>query len=170
MSGEPAGRRTRAAERGFTLVELLVSVIIAAILFAALFNGINMGYRIIQQERENLRATQIVVDRMEGLRLEAWGTNQLFNPSFVPTNFTDSFYPLGLQGNTSSTGVVYSGTMTITPSPYTNNPPSYNSNLALVVVTLTWTDAVTDARTITHTRTMKTYVAQYGMQNYVFTH
>lgn len=156
--------------RAYTLVEVLCSAAIAAILFVALFNGINMGYRIVQQERENLRATQVVLGRMEGLRLEAWGTNQLFNPVVVPTNFTDSFYPLGIGGSTGSTGVVYSGTMNITLGPYTNNAPSYNSNMALVTVTVTWTDQVTDARTIIHTRKMRTYVAQYGMQNYVYSH
>ncbi|HZT23351.1 MAG TPA: type II secretion system protein [Verrucomicrobiae bacterium] len=159
-----------AGQRAYTLVEVVCSALIGAILFAALFSGINAGYRIVRQERENLRATQVILTRMEGLRLEAWGTNQLFNPALVPTNFTDSFYPLGLGGSTSSTGVVYSGTMQITPGPYTNNPPAYNTNLALVTVTVTWTDQVPDGRNLVHTRTMRTYVAQYGVQNYIYNH
>jgi prepilin-type N-terminal cleavage/methylation domain-containing protein len=168
----PASQRSpQATQRAYTLVEVLCSIAIAAILLAALFTGINMGYRIIQQERENLRATQVMLGRMEGLHLEAWGSGQLFNTNYVPTHFTDSFYPLGLNGSISSTGVVYSGTMTIATNPFTGlNPPSYNGNMALVTVTVTWTDAVTDARTIVHSRTMRTYVAQYGMQNYVYSH
>ena len=105
---------------------------------------------------------------MEGLRLEAWSTNQLFNPNFVPPTFTDSFYPLGLGGSSSSTGTVYSGTMTITPGPFSGpNAPIYNNNMALVMVTVSWQDNYS-GHTITFSRTNYTYVAQWGVQNYVY--
>jgi len=80
----------------FSLVEVMVAASIMAIIFAALFAGISSTFSLMDVTRENLRATQIMVSRLEGLRLCAWSNNQLFNTSVVPTNFTDSFYPLGL--------------------------------------------------------------------------
>lgn len=153
---------------GFTLVEVMCSAAIVAIIFLALFSGVSQGFNMIQTEREGLRATQIALSRMEGLRLEAWTTNQLFNPIYVPTTFSDSFYPPGF-GGSSTTGVVYSGTMTITPGPFTGSPlvPSYNSNMALVTVTVSWKDHY-DGHTVTFTRTNYTYAAKYGIQNYVY--
>lgn len=160
--------RTESANSGFTLVEVICSAAIAAIIFLALFQGISQGLTVTQTTREGLRATQIALTRMEGLRLEAWSTNQLFNTTLVPTNFTDSFYPLGLGGSSSSTGTVYSGTMTITPRPFSGaNAPLYNNNMALVTVTVSWQDNY-NGHFVTFSRTNYTYVAQNGLQNYVY--
>lgn len=158
----------RQACAAFTLVEVMCAAAITAIVLLALFYGISQGLAMTQTARESLRATQIALSRMEGLRLEAWGPNQLFNPTYVPTNFTESFYPPGYYGSTSLTGVVYSGTMTITTNPFTGpNPPSYNDDMALVTVTVQWQD-VHYGRTNTFSRTNYTYVAAHGIQNYVY--
>lgn len=156
------------AKRAFTLVEVLCSAAILAILCLALFYGLSQGFGMTQTAREALRATQIALTRMEGLRLEAWSTNQLFNPVFVPPNFTESFYPLGLNGS-SSTGTVYSGTMTVKTGPFTGDSlvPSYNSNMALVTVVVSWQDNFY-GRNNTFARTNYTFVAKYGIQNYVY--
>lgn len=163
-------RRQKTHGGGFTLVEVICSAAIAAIIFLALFRGISQGMSMIKTAREGLRANQIALQRTEGLRLEAWTASQLFNTNFVPTTFSDSFYPFGLNGSSSSTGTVYSGTMTITPSPFSGaNVPLYNSKLALVKVTVSWQDNY-QGRTNTFTQTNYTYVAQWGLQNYVYTH
>jgi prepilin-type N-terminal cleavage/methylation domain-containing protein len=156
------------ANHAFTLVEVLCSAAILGILCLALFYGLSQGFSMTQTEREALRATQIALTRMEGLRLEAWSSNQLFNPIFVPHSFTESFYPLGLNGS-SSTGPVYSGTMTVKTCPFTGESPvpSYNSNMALVTVVVNWQD-IEHGRTNTFTRTNYTFVAKYGIQNYVY--
>ena len=156
-----------ASNSAFTLVELLVGAGMAAMVYAAVFCGVSTTFRILNSSREELRATQIMVSRLEGVRLEAWGTNQLFNTSYVPTNFTDYFYPFGLSGTTND-GTVYSGTVTVTPDPPMTNTPSYSNNIALVTVTITWTNGAVGTTNI-HTRTMSTYVSQYGLQNYVWT-
>lgn len=161
----------RPACAAFTLVEVMVSAAITAIIFLALFYGLAQGFDMTKTTREGLRATQIALSRMEGLRLEAWNTNELFNPNFVPPTFTDSFYPPGFSGSM-STGVVYSGTMTITTGPFTGASddavvPSYNNNMALVTVTVSWQDHYF-GHTVTFTRTNYTYVAKYGIQNYVY--
>jgi len=151
--------------QAFTLVEVLAATAIAAIILTALFAGISTGISVLKTTRENLRATQIMVSRMEGLRLCAWGTNQLFNPVVVPATFTDYFYPVGLGYQTN--GAVYSGTMTVTTNFTLNPAASYNGQMALVTVRVSWNDAFYGVTT-THTRSVSTLVAQNGIQNYVY--
>lgn len=157
--------RKNAIHAAFTLVEVMISAAISAIVFLSLFYGISQGYNIIQVERENLRATQIMLSHMEGLRLCLWSTNQLFDPDVVPHTFTDYFYPVGL-GGFSSNDVVYTGTMTITTNPDSIGT-SYSPDMALVTVAVNWND-VQYGHTNSHRRTMSTYVARYGVQNYIY--
>lgn len=162
------GHSGTASNSAFTLIELLIGVLIAAMVYAAVFCGVSTTFRMLNDSRENLRATQILVSRLEGVRLEGWGPSpptQLFNPNYVPATFVEYFYPPGL-GSATNEGTYYAGTMTITTNPPIN--ASYSSNLAFVQVTVTWTNGVSGVTNV-HTRTMSTYVAQYGLQNYVFT-
>ena len=156
------------AMAAFSLLELLIAVTVMALIFSALFSGISTSFNLLQSARENLRATQIMISRLEGLRLCAWSSSQMFNTNVVPLKFTDSFYPLGLNSSTNS-GTAYTGTLTITTNPAVSPAASYGPSLALVTVTLAWTNGATGSRSI-HQRTMSTYVAQYGLQNYVYYH
>lgn len=165
----------------FTIVEVLMATLIGAVVFAALFAGITQGYNLVAHERESLRASQIVVGRIERIRLCKWGDNsgtnatQLFNPDIVPNAFTDYFYPIGLGGFFPASNVVYVGTITVqatnfpfydsTGAPVASSP-SYCTNMACVTVSVSWDD-VRYGRTNTFSRSMKTYVAQYGVQNYI---
>lgn len=151
----------------FTIVEVVAAVFIAAIAFAALFSAINNGTLLLQNTRENLRATQIIQSRIEGMRLIAWGssTNQLFNTNYFPTRFTESFYPLGLSGSTNQ-GAIYYGTITF-QTPVTNMNVSYSTNIATATITLRWTNN-SHGNLTAHSRSISTLVAQYGLQNYVW--
>lgn len=181
-SSDGSGGRA-ATQRAFTIIELLISAAIAAIILAAVFATVSSSFGILTVTRQNLRATQIIVSRLEGLRLEAWDqTNQLsqlFNTGYLPTNFVEYFYPLGLNGSTNE-GIAYYGTMSV--SQLTNQTlqtrvfgatiPSYATNMALVTVTLSWTNSATgmSAQGSVHTRSMNTLVSEFGIQNYVYTH
>lgn len=157
----------RLASAAFTVVEVVAAVLIAAIAFAAILTAISNGTLVLQNTRENLRATQILQSRIEGMRLIAWGTssNQLFNATYFPTSFSDTFYPLGLSGTTNK-GITYYGTITF-QNPGTNMNTTYQDRMRLVTVTLNWTNN-TSGKKIPHTRSISTYVAQYGLQNYVY--
>ncbi|HEV2319067.1 MAG TPA: prepilin-type N-terminal cleavage/methylation domain-containing protein [Verrucomicrobiae bacterium] len=178
--GSGAGAKAR---RAFTIVELLISAAIAAIILAAVFATVSTSFGILTVTRQNLRGTQIIVSRLEGLRLEAWDqTNQLsqlFNTGYLPTSFVEYFYPLGLNGSTNQ-GIAYYGTMTV--SQLTNSTlesdvfggtiPDYATNMALVTVSLSWTNSVNglSAQGTAHNRSMTTLVSEFGIQNYVYTH
>jgi len=154
----------------FSLVEVMVAAVIAAIVLAAVFGGISKIFNLLTSTREDLRATQIIVSRLEALRLEAWGngTNQptqLFNTTNVPNFFTDYFYPLGL-ASTTNQGMAYSGSVTIATNLTFS---SYSGAMALVTIRVNWTDS-NYGITNQHTRAMSTYVSQNGIQNYIYTH
>src|SRR5579859_867838 len=104
QSGQNETRITRLRRAAFTLIEVLVSAAIAAVIFVAVFASVSMSFSILTNTRQNLRATQIIVSRLEGLRLEAWDVtnqlSQLYNTNYIPAAFTESFYPLGLNGST----------------------------------------------------------------------
>ena len=162
----PSGRL--ANEQGLSLIELMIAVCIMAFIFAGLYEGISATFNLIDVTRENLRATQILVSRIEGLRLCAWSNDQLFNTNVVPQKYTDSFYPLGLNLETNQ-GVIYSGTISVTTNFALNPPSTYNDQLALVTISATWTTSHGSVTNI-HQRSMTTYIAQHGMQNYIYSH
>lgn len=151
--------------RAFTLIEVMLAVAITAIIFSAVHYGILTGFIYAESAREQLRANQICLARMEGIRLCNWD-NQLFNTTICPTNFIEYYYPVGLGVQTN--GVTYYGTLTfsnVSMSPV----PSYSANIRLVTVTVTWTNG-SQGRPMVHTEQMQTYVARYGIQGYVYTH
>ena len=74
----------------FSLIECLVAISVIIISFLTIFGSITFGFTVTQLSRENLRATQILLDKMEGVRLYSW--TQLTNSSFLTPVFTNWFY------------------------------------------------------------------------------
>ncbi len=142
----------------FTLVEVVVAAGILGIMFVSLYGGMSSGFAITQVSRENLRGTQILLERMEGVRLYNW--DQLCYSNWIPSTFTNYYYPLTSPGE--SPGIMYVGTMTVTP-PALVPAATYSNNMRLVVVTVNWVSAG-----VPRSRSMSTYVARDGMQNYVY--
>jgi len=136
----------------------MVAVLVLGIMLASLYAGFTAGFRIIQLTREDLRATQIMLERMETIRLYRW--EQLTNSSFIPTAFTNFYYPDGLDSK--SAGVAYSGNLYILK--WTNDlSVAYAKDMKEVRVQISWNSANTPRH-----REMTTYVARYGLQNYVY--
>jgi prepilin-type N-terminal cleavage/methylation domain-containing protein len=163
-----------AAAKAFTLVEVMVGMGVVAILFVSLYAGISAGFGVTQLARENLRATQIMLDRMEEMRLYTWEEISSFGSSnsYVPSNFTVPFYPsttnyaesdltVCSQPTNPAGGFLYCGTLDVADAGFSNC--SYSNDVKRVTVTVTWTNGVAVRQ-----RTMSTLVCQYGMQNYLY--
>jgi len=144
----------RAAAGAFSFIEVMMAAGVVGIVFVALYAGLGAGFGVISLARENLRATQIMQEKFETLRLYNW--NQINSNGFIPPTFTSSFYPVGK----TNVGVTYSGTMVITNFPTTE---SYATNMRRVILTVTWTSGQ-----FQRSRQMETAVARYGLQNYIY--
>ncbi len=142
----------------------MVAMLVLGIMIVTLYAGFASGLAVVQLARENLRATQILVKRMEDVRLYTW--SQITSATnYLKPAFTTYYSPSG-----ASKGTIYSGVVT------TNTPPGlpgdYQNYMVAITVTLYWTNYPTGAgsqsKAIVHSRTMQTYVARYGMQKYVY--
>jgi len=147
----------------FALVEPIVAFFVLSIMMVSLYGGISSGFGLVRLARENLRATQIMVQKTEDYRLYGWA--QLTDASVVAPTFTDYFNPSAT--NSSSYGTLYQGTVANTVP--TNVPAAYQNNMRILTVTVYWTNYPSKPSTnlIVHSRQMQTLVAKYGMQNYV---
>src|SRR5207237_602455 len=78
-------------QSAFSLVEMIVCTAIMVILFVSLYGGISSGFAVVNLARENLRANQIIVEKMETVRLYNW--DQINSNGFLPPTFTAPFFP-----------------------------------------------------------------------------
>jgi prepilin-type N-terminal cleavage/methylation domain-containing protein len=152
-------RSTNHSTRAVTLIEVLMATVIIAILGSGVISSINYGLFIMRITRENQRATQVMLERLESIRLYNW--DQVTNNGFVPVVFSEAYDP---SAPTNAQGIIYYGTMAIASPVFSGTTPSYADTMRQFTVTLQWTNA----GAVAHTRTINTYVAQNGMQNYVY--
>jgi hypothetical protein len=138
---------------GTTLVDVIMSVALIAVMSGGLVGSLTYGYFVMQLTRENQRATQILLERSEAIRLYNW--DQVNTAGFIPTSFTDVYDPQ----STNAPGATYTGTL----SKSNIFSSLYGTNLIQFTMTLTW-----HTKTVNHSRTMYTYIAKDGIQNYVF--
>jgi prepilin-type N-terminal cleavage/methylation domain-containing protein len=142
----------------FTLVEVMVAIFIAAIFLPTFYACVGAGFTIAKETREDLRATQILLQRMEAIRLSPYSVLQ--NAASYPANVTEYFCPSG-QATGSGGGAAYTVNYNWAPGP-TTLPPSYRTNMLLVTATVSW-----NSGNVQRSRTNQTYVARYGIQRYV---
>ena len=148
-------RKIAANLSAFTLPEVMMGVMIMSVMIVSLYLGLSQGFAVIQISRENIRATQILQEKMEAIRLYTW--DQINTDGFVPANFSEYSYD---KGSASARGVLYTGTFQKTADPTIEN---YAVDQRLVTFTLTWRSG-----NVQRQRQMQTLVSRYGLQNYIY--
>ena len=143
--------RTRRRQQGYTFIEIMVAGGLLGFMVFSVYTAFSFGFTTIALSQENLRADQILVQKLETLRVYDWGK---LNGGYIPTSFTNSFSTNGGVAQ----GVTYTGTVSIDPAPLTE---SYSNTLRQVTVTVGWTSGG-----VARTRSMSTMVSQYGIQTY----
>ncbi len=145
------GNSTKTSTHAFTLVETMVAIIaLGTIMVPALYACFSIGFATMRVSREDLRATEMLVQRMETLRLCPFDdvrTNTVRIPTSVNETYNGTTYTI-----TFNNAVPASGTL----------PDSYRTNMLIVTATASWTN-----KNVQRTRTVQTYVARNGMQGYV---
>jgi len=150
-------------QAAYTLAEVMIAVFIVSVMMVSLYAGFWSGFALAKMSRENLRATQILVQKLEAVRIYSW--SQITNSTFLKTNFTDYYNPSGT--NNSTAGATYKGIVTV--STPTNLPSTYNSKMRQISLTVYWTNYLqATTNVIVRSRTMQTLYARYGMQDYLY--
>lgn len=153
--------RLRRKVAAFSLVEAVVGMGLLGTVVGALLTGFTSGFFTMQMARENLRATQILLEKMETIRLYSWDdlTNTNYNNTgkpFIPATFEAHYDPQ----STNSPGITYYGTMTIVNAPIN---ATYKTDMKLVTVKVKWKTG-----DINREREFSSYIARYGLQDYVY--
>jgi type II secretory pathway pseudopilin PulG len=143
-----------ARQSGFSIVEAMVGFFLLGVVTAALFGGFSFGFNSIKLSQEEVRADQILVQKLETLRVINF-TN-LIN-GFIPTNQPPAYY------STSNAlhGVTYNVSMSVTPFVPSATPEAYSNTLRQVTATVSWF-----SENVNHTRTMTTLVSTNGIATF----
>jgi type II secretory pathway pseudopilin PulG len=138
----------------FSMVEAVVGMGILATVGGALMTGITGGFFTMQMTRENLRATQIVLEKMETIRLCSWDQ---VTSGFISNSVVDYYDPNSTNNNL---GVRYTVNCAITSVPFSSG---YSDRMRQVTFTVNWKTG-----NMPRTRSYTTFVARDGLQNYVY--
>ena len=148
----------RAPRNAFTLAEVVMAMGLIGTTGITLLTGLSSGFHMMRFARENLRATQIMLEKVETIRLYNW--DEVTAPNFIPTSFTAYYDPNATNENR---GLTYYGSMSVglvSPDALTS---SYSNDMRQVTVRLTWQTGDT-----TRTREFNSYISRYGLQNYIY--
>ncbi len=137
---------------GFTLIETMVAVFILAIVLSSLYAGLSYGFNTIRVAQENVRADQILMQKLETIRVYHW--SKVFTPGYLPQTFTDSY-------SASAGADLYTGTISVTSFPVSAANESYADSLRQVTINVTWMSGG-----VARSRSLTSFVSQYGLQTY----
>ena len=146
------------AQRAFTIAEVLVAVFVLGIACISLYAGFATGFMLVDSTRQELRATQILTQKAEALRLCTWSSLTNF-----PLTFSESYDPT----STNNQSILYVGTVTTDAASVIPNSAAYQSNMCVATINLYWTN-FSGGQKIVHNRTSQTMIARYGIQNYIW--
>src|SRR5690242_689567 len=139
------GRAQQRASRpmeAFTLMEVLIAVVILGMMGLTLYASFFLGFQMIDANRDELRATQILIQKTEAIRLCTW--SQLTNFSF-----SEYYDPAGATNGRA--GTLYRGAVITNAPSNIADSNAYKGDVRLITVTVYWTN-YNGARQIVHSR------------------
>jgi hypothetical protein len=149
--------RIRKQLAAFSIVEAVIGMGVMGTVVGALMSGFTTGFFTMRMARENLRATQIMLEKMETIRLYSWQQVTNVHPKpFIPRTFTNHYDPQTLNNK----GVEYTGEMIITNAPISS---SYSNTMKMVTVRVKWKTG-----NLQRQREFNSYISKYGLQDYVY--
>ena len=147
-----------ARNRGFSLVEAVVGMALLGLVCMALFSGLCNSTFSVHMTRENLRATQVMAEKLDTIRLYSW--KQLTNDTYIREGFTAPLQPPDPLSPPRTNSALYHGSIYIEPAPITE---VYGKDMRLVTVELKWKTGHLE-----RTRSMSTLVSRYGTYKYIY--
>ena len=131
----------------------MVGFLILGITIAALCGGFSFGFNTIKLSQEEVRADQILVQKLESLRVYNW-TNVI--NGYVTTNF-----PAYYSTSNAVHGVTYNVGVSVSPFVPSASLESYSNTLRQVTARVSWF-----SEGMNHTRTMMTLVSTNGIATF----
>jgi hypothetical protein len=148
--------RVLRGSNAFTLIDALFATAMAGVMFTSLYAGLAFGFKVVKMARENTRATQIMLEKMETIRLYTW--SQITNDGFIPTApVAVPYYAVG----SSNSSIMYTAQTSIAAC---DLGTTYASDMRKITIRVDWSPLGSSNRT----RTMSTYVSNRGLQGYVY--
>jgi hypothetical protein len=138
------------AQGGFALLEILIGGLILGLCVVSLYSAYSFGFSLMRLSQENVRADQILLQKMETIRTYPWPQTAP-GSGIIPTNFTTQFTT-----GPGAAGVVYNGTIAIADNPVSE---SYSNTLRQLTVSLNW-----NSGGVLRNRSMTTFISQNGIQ------
>jgi hypothetical protein len=140
-------------------VEAVVGMALLGLVCMALFSGLFNSTFSVHLARENLRATQLMAEKLDTIRLYGW--KQLTNETYIKESFNPPLHPPDPSSpRTNSPVAVYEGAIYIEPAPISE---VYGKDLRLVTVELKWKTGELERN-----RSMSTLVSRYGTYKYIY--
>jgi hypothetical protein len=151
-------------ERGHASSEVLVAAAFLGVVLTFLYGAFSVGFGGIQSTRENLRASQILMQRAEALRLFTGGQVHDLNSQGKPL-FVERDDPLGV-GSDCGAGQ-YAGYVSGADPAVGALPAAHPTHMRPVTLTLCWTNYI-GAKPIVHSRQVATRLARNGAPKYIW--
>jgi hypothetical protein len=139
-------------------MEVLLGVVLLTSVVMGLYACLTMAIGLAQSSRENLRATQILIEKMEIMRLYSW--EQINDKDFWPKKFTEHLDPVGASNGAG--GTVFSGSMSVKDGP---GDVQYGDDVRTVTISISWGAKKKNDQL---TREFVTYITKDGLQTYYF--
>src|SRR2546422_9610377 len=86
-----SARKHAARSGGLSFIEVFIAMGMVGIVILALYGALTTGYRGMAFGREDFRATQIMVRKIDQFRLFNW--DQITTNGCIPTTFYEPFNP-----------------------------------------------------------------------------
>ena len=152
-----AVRRSRA----FFLLEATIGMALLGLIFMAMYTGLVSTTYSVHLSRENLRATQLMTEKLDTIRLYGWNKIAL-DQYYIPNAVVDVpvYSDDPSRAGNDATPRLFNVEVLIEPAPITE---PYAVDLRMITVRLTW-----QTGRMQRTRSMSTLVSRYGLYRYVY--
>ena len=157
-----AGATRRKA--GYARGEVLAAAAFLGVVVTLLYGAFSLGSCGIQSTRANLRASRILMQRAEALRLFTGSQVRDLNNQRKPL-FVERHDPLSLSSN--GGGGPYAAYVSAAVPAAGASPKVSRPDLRTVTVTVYWTNC-NGAKPVVHAREVQTRLARNGMPKYIW--
>jgi type II secretory pathway pseudopilin PulG len=149
-------------QTAFFLVEATIGMVLLGLIFMALYTGLVTTTFSVQLSRENLRATQVMAEKLDTLRLYGWKKIIEDDPFYIQRGVIDPpvYSDDPSKAGNDATARLYNVEVFIEPAPLTE---TYAADMRLVTVKLTW-----QTGKMNRSRSMSTLISKFGLYKYVY--